>query len=267
MSSQILSPQKDSAISPATVATSLRTQIDALGDWFHNIDLNGERTAPGHFLGDYPQVKWKRISSAIPAELNGASVLDVGCNAGFYCVEMKKRGAGRVLGVDLDERYLAQAGFVRDTLNLDIEFQKMCVYDVDQIAGQFDYVLFMGVFYHLRYPLLGLDRVVKKVKQKLLFQTMLRGSNEIFEPKPDYDFWDKDIFERAAFPAAYFIEKSYSNDYTNWFIPNRSGAEAMLRSSGLKILAQPEAETWLCEPDGAQRDGEFIADLELSGRL
>lgn len=265
MSSQILTSTEPA--SGATAASRLREQIDSLGDWFHNIDLHGEKTAPNHFLGDYPQVKWKRVSQAFPDDLEGASVLDVGCNAGFYCVELKKRGAGRVLGVDLDDRYLAQANFVRDTLNLDIEFQKLCVYDVDQIAGEFDYVLFLGVFYHLRYPLLALDKLVKKVRGKLVFQTMLRGSEQAYETKDDYDFWDKDIFAHPSFPAAYFIEKSYSNDYTNWFIPNRSGAEAMLRSAGLKIVAHPEAETWVCEPAGAERNGEFIADLELSGRL
>jgi tRNA (mo5U34)-methyltransferase len=263
MTSPILTP----ASADLSAAPSLREQIDALGDWFHNIDLNGEWTAPQHFLGNYPHVKWKRISQAIPADLAGASVLDVGCNAGYYCVEMKKRGAGRVLGIDLDDRYLAQANFVRDTLKLDIEFQKLCVYDVDQIAGQFDYVLLLGVFYHLRYPLLALDKVVKKVRQRLVFQTMLRGSNESYETKPDYDFWEMNMFQDKSFPAAYFIEKSYSNDYTNWFIPNRSGAEAMLRSSGLKIVSQPEAETWICEPENAQRNGEFIVDLELSGRI
>lgn len=245
----------------------MREHIDALGDWFHNIDLNGVKTAPAHFLGDYPYVKWKRIAQAIPEDLDGASVLDVGCNAGFYCVEMKKRGAGRVLGVDLDDRYLTQANFVRDTLQLDMEFEKRSVYDVDQIAGQFDYVLFLGVFYHLRYPLLALDKVITKVKNKLVFQTMLRGSDLPYESKGDYDFWEKDIFSDPAFPTAYFIEKSYSNDYTNWFIPNRSGAEAMLRSSGLKIVAQPESETWVCEPVSAQRDGEYILHLELSGRI
>ena len=89
-------------------------------------------------------------------------MLDIGCNAGFYSVELKSRGASRVLGVDVDDRYLTQARFVASVLGLEIEFEKRSVYDVDQIAGQFDYVLFMGVFYHLRYPLLALDKVIKK---------------------------------------------------------------------------------------------------------
>ena len=65
----------------------------------------------------------------------------------------------------------------------------------------------------------------------------------------------------------YFIENSYAHDYTNWWIPNRGAVEAMLRSSGLEIVAQPESETYVCEPRRVQRDGKFLLDLELSGTL
>src|ERR671935_2828170 len=87
----------------------LERRIRALGDWFHNLDLGGVRTAPDHFLGDYPMVKWRRFAHAIPADLGGRSVLDIGCNGGFYAIEMKRRGADRVVAIDSDERYLAQA--------------------------------------------------------------------------------------------------------------------------------------------------------------
>jgi tRNA (mo5U34)-methyltransferase len=199
--------------------------------------------------------------------MNGASVLDVGCNAGFYSIALKQRGAGRVLGVDVDDRYLDQARFAAQVCRLDIEFEKRTVYEVDSIAGQFDYVLFMGLFYHLRYPLLALDKVVKKVAGRLVFQTMLRGSKKTYPVEPNYDFWNRKIFSDHAFPAAYFIENSYSNDQTNWFIPNRSGAEGMLRSAGLEIVSHPEPETWVCIPKSAQRNGRYILDLELDGTL
>ncbi|MBD0274501.1 MAG: DUF1698 domain-containing protein, partial [Acetobacteraceae bacterium] len=87
----------------------IRRRAAALGDWFHNIDLGGVRTAPDHFLGDYPAVKWRAFADAVPADLSGKTVLDIGCNGGFYSIEMKKRGASRVLGVDFDDTYLAQA--------------------------------------------------------------------------------------------------------------------------------------------------------------
>jgi len=245
----------------------LTERIVSLGDWFHNINLNGVWTAPHHFLGDFPNVKWKDISKSFPEDLNGSSVLDIGCNGGFYSVALKNRGAGRVLGVDVDDRYLRQARFAAEILGLDIEFQKCSVYDVDQIPGQFDYVLFLGVFYHLRYPLFALDKIIKKVGRRLFFQSMMRGSIEERKWKENYEFWDMKPFQDPDFPCMYFIENSYANDYTNWWIPNRGAVEGMLRSSGLEIVDRPESETYVCEPRSVQRDGKYLLDLELSGTL
>src|SRR5829696_6752892 len=111
----------------------IRAQVEALGPWFHNLDLQGVKTAPTHFLGDYPAIKWRRFAQAIPADLTGKSVLDIGCNGGFYSMEMKRRGARRVLGVDFDEEYLAQARFAADITGYEIEFRKLSVYDVGEI--------------------------------------------------------------------------------------------------------------------------------------
>jgi tRNA (mo5U34)-methyltransferase len=96
---------------------------------------------------------------------------------------------------------------------------------------------------------------------------MMRGSRNEYQTQADYDFHNEDIFRDRDFPAAYFIEKSYAGDYTNWFIPNRSGAVAMLRSAGLEIVATPDTETFICEPMHAQRDGKFILDMELDGTI
>src|SRR5260221_2823588 len=246
----------------------LTRRIEEKGDWFHNINLNGVWTAPHHFLGDFPNVKWKHIAPALPADLSGASVLDIGCNGGFYSIELKKRGASRVLGVDGDDRYLDQARFASQVLGLDIEFAKCSVYDVDSIPGQFDYVLFMGVFYHLRYPLFALDEVIIKIKCSLVFQTMVRGYLTSPELRDDYHFWNMEIFNNSEFPCMYFIEKKYAGDPTNWWIPNHGAMEAMLRSSGLKIMAHPEQETWICEPSQVTKeDGKYILDHELAGTL
>jgi len=245
----------------------LERRIQELGDWFHNLDLHGVSTAPNHFLGDFPQVKWKRIAEQIPRDLSGATVLDIGCNAGFHSMELKRRGAARVLGVDVDERYLNQARFAADVLGLDIEFAKYSVYDVDQIAGEFDYVLFMGVFYHLRYPLYALDKIITKVKGTLIFQTMVRGALTSPQLEEDYHFWNKDIFRTPDFPCMYFVEKKYAGDPTNWWIPNHGAVEAMLRSSGLQIDSHPEEETWICRPAHVTRDGKSLLEHELSGTL
>src|SRR3954470_2259844 len=210
-----MSMELDIVSAPASAAntreslnkTALETQIRELGDWFHNLDLHGVMTAPNHFLGDFPNIKWKHIAGTLPNDLTGASVLDIGCNGGFYCIQMKRRGAERVLGIDVDDRYLNQARFAADQLGLEIEFQKRSVYDVVNIEGQFDYVFCMGVFYHLRYPLFALDNIIKKVKGKLIFQTMIRGSEVSKSYESNYHFWNKEIFSDPQFPTMYFIEQ------------------------------------------------------------
>lgn len=234
----------------------IRRRAEALGPWFHNIDLNGVSTAPDHFLGDYPRVKWRAFCGSIPMDLRGRSVLDIGCNGGFYSVEMKRRGAKRVVGVDMEEDYLAQARFAAEVMGVDIEFHRLSVYDIARLGEQFDIVLFLGVLYHLRHPLLALDLIHEHVAADMLvFQSMQRGCVEVETVREDYDFWDYDVFGSAGFPKMHFIEKRYAGDPTNWWIPNRACVEAMLRSSGFRIVDHPEEETYICRraaaPDGA----------------
>jgi tRNA (mo5U34)-methyltransferase len=125
----------------------------------------------------------------------------------------------------------------------------------------------MGVFYHLRYPLFALDKVIKKAKSHLVFQTMVRGSLGSPELKDDYHFWNKEIFNDPDFPRMYFIEKSYAGDPTNWWIPNHGAMEAMLRSSGLETESHPEPETWICRPASVIKENKYILDHELAGTL
>lgn len=237
----------------------IRERVDALGPWFHNLDLKGVRTAPTHFLGDYPNVKWRRFSRVIPDRLEGKSVLDIGCNAGFYAMEMKRRGAERVLGLDSDDEYLEQARFAADVNGLQIEFRKLSAYDVDQLGERFDLVIFMGVLYHLRHPLLALDLIHEHVARDLmLFQSMQRGDSRIDRIDKNYDFWTTEQFDSPGYPKLHFIEHRYADDPTNWWAPNRACVEAMLRSAGFIIAAHPEDEVYLCRK-GTRPQAEQIA--------
>lgn len=226
----------------------IRKRVRELGEWFHNLNLRGIQTAPDHFLGNYPETKWRAFAHAIPADLRGKSVLDIGCNAGFYSIEMKRRGADRVVAMDFDERYLAQARFAAEVCGMEIEFRRLSVYEVPALRETFDLVLFLGVFYHLRHPLLALDLIHEHVARDLLvFQSMQRGSDDVLPLRDDYPFDETALFERPEFPRMHFIEQKYVGDQTNWWIPNRACVEAMLRSSGFHILSHPEQEVYICK--------------------
>ena len=228
-------------------------RVEQLGPWFHNLNLGGIWTAPNHFLGNYPAVKFSNFAGAVPTDLKGKTVLDIGCNAGFYSMEMKRRGADRVLGIDFDDEYLAQARFAAEITGCDVEFRKMSVYKVGELRERFDLVIFMGVLYHLRHPLLALDLLHQHVTRDLLiFQSLQRGDPTVPTLDEDYPFSETDIFEQPGYPRMLFIEKSYSGDPTNWWIPNRACTEAMLRSSGYDLINHPEEEVFICRhhPDG-----------------
>jgi len=79
-------------------APQIQRRVNELGPWFHNMQFGGVQTAPEHFLHDDPANKFKKFTHVIPQSLTGKTVLDIGCNAGFYSMEMKRRGAARVLG-------------------------------------------------------------------------------------------------------------------------------------------------------------------------
>ncbi|MFB2564049.1 TIGR04290 family methyltransferase [Rhizobium sp. IMFF44] len=226
----------------------LRRQIAELAPWFHNLRIKGIETAPDHFLGDYPSFKWRRFKEVVPTDLTGKTVLDIGCNAGFYSLEMKRRNAARVVAIDTDPHYLRQAAFVAKQAEVDIDFRQMSVYEVAELREKFDLVLFMGVLYHLRHPLLALDLLREHVvKDLMLFQCMQRGVDDTPELKDDYDFEDKEIFNRPDYPKLFFVENRYAGDPTNWFIPNKAAMEAMLRSAGFTMLQNPEPEVYLLQ--------------------
>jgi tRNA (mo5U34)-methyltransferase len=226
----------------------IRARVAELGEWFHNLNLAGVATAPHHFLGDYPSAKWRGFQHAIPQDLKGASVLDVGCNAGFYSIEMKRRGADRVVGIDSSDVYLAQARFATEVCGVNVELKKLSVYEVAQLKERFDLVLFMGVLYHLRHPLLALDLLHEHVvKDTLVFQTLQRGREpDAVELSADYPFSETAIFEEPGTPRAVFIEGSYAGDPTNWWVPNPACSMALLRSAGFELLSRPEPEVYVC---------------------
>jgi len=231
--------------------SKLQDEIKELAPWFHNIHLpDGTQTFPDHFLGDFPAFKWHNIKATIPTDLTGWKVLDIGCNAGYYAIELAKRGAD-VLAIDLDDHYLRQGMWVARQFGLQdkITFKKMQVYDLAHLDEMFDMVWFMGVFYHLRYPMLALDIVSQKVKYLMVFQTLSIPGKEELKVPDDIHFHGRDIMKEPGYPVMAFIEKSLMGDFTNWWAPNHQGIISMLRSCGFKVSATPEDETYVCYKD------------------
>src|SRR5690606_41579372 len=84
---------------PTLSREDIARRIAELGPWFHNIELAGIQTAPDHFLGDYPSVKARQFWHIVEPALPGSTVLDIGCNAGFYALAPKRAVAAPVGGI------------------------------------------------------------------------------------------------------------------------------------------------------------------------
>jgi tRNA (mo5U34)-methyltransferase len=100
----------------------------------------------------------------------------------------------------------------------------------------------------------------------LVVQSMLRGSQEAFVAEGDYPFSERAIFGEAAFPKLFFIENNFARDPTNWWIPNRACAEAMLRSAGFEIVDHPEDEVFICRCLSGSAENEAGGKLDGGSR-
>ncbi|MFP5211982.1 MAG: TIGR04290 family methyltransferase [Acidobacteriota bacterium] len=229
----------------------MQRQIAAMEPWLHNLHLpDGTQTAPNHPYGDFPSHKWNCIRDYLPRSLQGWTALDIGCNAGFYSLELAKRGA-QVTATDVNRHCLNQARWAAGVFGLEhqIEFREMQVYDLARMDEKYDLVLFLGVFYHLRYPMLGLDIVARKTRQFLLFQTLTMPGKEVYQATDGLDMEEREVMLEAGWPKMAFIEHRLAGDPTNWWAPNHAAVEAMLRSSGMRVIASPGHEIYVCEPD------------------
>ncbi len=246
--SRIETLQSDGAAAVGPLADTIR----ALAPWFHNLHLeDGTQTAPDHPLGDFPAYKWREIEAAMPFSFAGKRVLDVGCNAGYHAFRMSGLGA-RVVAIDLDEHYLRQARWAREHVpqGVAVEFRQASVYDVREWRERFDLVNFMGVFYHLRYPLLALDILASACRQWLIFQTLTQCSATSAPPHrtpENLELGELAPLSGRDWPRLAFVENRLAGDLSNWWVPNEPAVYALLRSAGFEVRRKLGAETWLAE--------------------
>jgi len=229
-------------------------KIQSLGHWFQHIDLgNGIKTITEGKPGGYdPQTRWQHLEKYVPDDLSGKTVLDLGCNAGFFSLQMAKRGAEKIVGVDPFQEHIDQTKFISEWFDFDIELIKQDAHVFCLTTEErFDYIIFLGVLYHLKYGLIVLDRLAEMTKERLYFQSQtFESMMDSFNPEPNYNIEQdgKNITSSKNFPRMYFIENSYGGDFTNWWFPNDTCIEGFLRSSGLKIVARPHRRHYILEP-------------------
>lgn len=209
-------------------------EVARVAHWRHSIRLPGGVVTPGeHDTGasaDY---------YGLPADLTGRSVLDIGCSDGYFSFEAERRGASRVLAIDDFSSLFVDSpsGFhvAHQLLNSQVEFRQMDLFDLDpDVHGQFDVVLFFGVLYHVRHPLLALERLAAVCGDQLIMETLVasRGTRvgrllrRLVDDRSDryMEFYERDEINR---------------DPTTWWAPSPAAMLAMLRSCGFANVQAP----------------------------
>jgi hypothetical protein len=105
-------------------------------------------------------------------------------------------------------------------LDEQVRFDKRAIWQLAEMEETFDIVLFLGVFYHLRYPLLGLDLAGSKARKLLLFQSLSAPEEAEGVQPADLGLREREQLLRPEWPKLWFIENSFAGDPTNWWIPN-----------------------------------------------
>lgn len=189
-------------------------------NWYHQIDLGDGIVTPG--VDDTPS---RMTPLELPSDLHGKTVLDIGAWDGFFSFEAERRGASRVLATDSycwsGEGWGTKEGFdtVSRIVGSRVEELEIDVMDLSRDrVGTFDLVLFIGVLYHLRHPLLAIERIASVTDDQLILDTHTAMTEE-------------------TLPVMLFYPGTeLNNDATNWWGPNPAVVEAMLRDVGFRRI-------------------------------
>src|SRR5579863_294117 len=201
----------------ARVIEESRRQIERLSKlgWYHSIELPDGSVIEGH--QSIEQLRRRLRQFPIPDDLHGKRVLDIGAWDGWFSFECERRGA-QVVAVDC----VALNTFLeaRDLLNSRVEYLTLDVGELSAAKlGRFDIVLFFGVLYHLRHPLLGLEKVVELCTDLALIESFVIPS------------------EHRTIPAVmeFYERTELGGQIDNWCVPAPEGLLAMCRCAGFAM--------------------------------
>src|ERR1043166_3453899 len=252
----------------AMTRTEITEQVNRLAPWFHCIDLgDGLFTKSQSAIGepvDHPRPTWENVKGCIPSDLTGQTVLDVGCNAGFYSIEMKRRAAARVLGLDAQRDLIRQAEFVRNVLGLNIEYERKSVYDLDPFAmGQFDVTLALGLIYHCKHLVLALEKLFLVTRRLLILETAIYPP----EKAPESFEYEEGGERPTLHPLAYVENRPEAKEAVyNWFLPSTAALKALLKNVGfdeIQVLptANPDRAVIACRKHQPFPDSRSLSYL------
>ena len=159
----------------------IESRVQALGWWYQHFELpTGVLTGNGQPPAYRPETRWKLIEPWVPENLAGKTVLDAGGNAGYFSVQMMKRGAAKCVLVEPFVEFSEQARFVAELFDFPIQVITEDVHTYClTTTKRFDYVIFLGLFYHLKYAGIVLDRLAEMTRERMYFQ-----SHIIAPPRP-----------------------------------------------------------------------------------
>ena len=251
-------------LTPSEIASA----VERLAPWFHCIDLGrGVVTKTTSAIGepvDHPRPTWEIVKACVPNNLAGMTVLDIGCNAGFYSIEMKRRGARRVLGLDAQRDLIRQAEFVRDVLGLEIEYERKSVYDLDPFTmGQFDVTLALGLIYHCKHLVLALEKLFLVTRRLLVLETAIYPP----EKAPDSFEYEEGGERPTLHPLAYVENRPEAKEAVyNWFLPSTAALSALLKNVGfdeIEVLptGNPDRAVIACRKQQPFPDSRSISYL------
>jgi tRNA (mo5U34)-methyltransferase len=204
----------------------VRERIDAVAHWYHQIEIRPGIVTPGV---NPSAVTLQHLD--LPERCDGMRVLDIGARDGYFSFELERRGAD-VVAIDYMDP--AETGFpvARELLGSEVEYVVDNVYRLSPDRhGEFDLVLFLGVLYHLRDPLLALDRIwdVCRDGGQVAVETQLLD-NAMLRPNGSFTALKGDLVEIAL--AQFYPGAALNGDPSNYWSPNAACMRGLLQESG-----------------------------------
>ncbi len=151
-----------------TRAERIAQLVDREDYFFHKIELPNGIVTPG-----WSDPKNEKLPHyGLPEDMTGMRVLDIGCAEGFFSFEAERRGAAEVVAIDSHPDGVRRFNICREALDSRVQAHLTSVYDIsERTYGTFDLVMFFGVLYHLRNPILALEKIFSVCSGTTLLQT------------------------------------------------------------------------------------------------